>query len=93
MPIQFIEIDTVQVKGKTIGTKIYWPILNDDYTIKIKKEVEKFDEGLKAYYKGEWSKAAKSFKSCKLKIAKTFVERTTTKKPAKWNGIWEMKTK
>ena len=93
VPIIFMEIDTVQVKGKTVGKKIFWPIQEEHYTPKVKKEVALFEEGLQHYYAGKWQKALPLFKSCKLAVAKEFVMRTSGKSPKDWNGIWEMKTK
>ncbi len=94
MPIFFMEIDTVQVKGKTTGKKIYWPIPVDQLTTEMKKEVENFEEGLKLYYVGKWKKAFEYFKKCNLKVAEEFRKRTKdAKAPRGWNGIWEMKTK
>lgn len=94
MPMYFMEIDTVQVKGKTTGKKIYWPIPADQYTAEMKKEVEKFEAGLQLYYEGKWKKASEHFKKCTLKVAEEFQKRTKeTKAPRGWNGIWEMKTK
>lgn len=94
IPIYFMEIDTVQVKGKTTGKKIYWPILEEHYTAKVKKEVKIFEEGLALYYEGKWKKAYPFFKKCKLTAAKEFCTRTEGgRAPKNWNGIWEMKTK
>ena len=92
--ITFVEIDRVQVKGKTEGKTIFWPVLEKDYTPKLKKELNDFSIGLKLYYKGEWRKAYQYFKNSNLSIAKVFEERTkNSTSPARWNGIWAMKTK
>lgn len=92
--IYFQELDTVQVKGKTTGTQIYWPIPIADVDAAMEKSLATFSRGLKLYYKGTWSAAHKEFAKSKLKVAKVFEERTyRSKAPAKWNGIWEMKTK
>ncbi|RME90016.1 MAG: adenylate/guanylate cyclase domain-containing protein [Candidatus Hydrogenedentota bacterium] len=92
--IHFVEIDRVKVKGKTQGTQIYWPVLPDHLTPRLKKQISIFETALRYYYKGEWKKANDLFKDCKLKMAREFEARTASKKPpAKWNGIWEMKTK
>ena len=94
MPVHFMEIDTVQVKGKTVGKKIFWPILEEHFTTKMKNEVEIFSEALQLYYDGKWKKAAEIFKKCQLKVASEFLQRTQDSKcPKDWNGIWEMKTK
>lgn len=92
--IRFVEIDTVQVKGKTTGTQIYWPIPAEQMDKAMEKSVDAFAYGLKLYYKGNWPAAHKEFLKSKLSVARVFVERThRNKAPAKWNGIWEMKTK
>lgn len=92
---KFFEIDTVQVKGKTKGKKVFFPL---DTTIEnaedFIKEFETFEEGLAAYYKGDWKSARKSFKNADLEVSKIFLERMGLKSaPAKWSGIWEMTTK
>jgi len=92
--IYFQELDTVQVKGKTTGTHIYWPLLKAEITPSMEKSLESFSRGLKLYYKGNWPGAHKEFAKSKLSVAKIFSDRThKNKAPAKWNGIWEMKTK
>ena len=53
-----------------------------------------FEEGLAAYYAGDWSAARKAFKGCSLEVAQVFLERIGTKSaPADWSGIWTMTTK
>ncbi len=90
----FVEVDTVQVKGKTIGKKVFWPVPEAEYTRKLKTEVGYFSEGLELYYDGEWKKAYRLFAKCKLPLAEVFKDRTRNYEcPRKWNGIWEMKTK
>ena len=92
--IYFQELDTVQVKGKTTGTHIYWPIPVSEINPAMEKYLEAFSRGLKLYYKGNWPAAHKEFVRSKLTVARVFEERTyRSKAPAKWNGIWEMKTK
>ena len=94
LPMYFMEIDTVQVKGKTTGKKIFWPILEEHYTVKLKKEVQIFSAGLKHYYNGDWKKAHTEFKKCSLTVSKEFIMRTSANKaPKDWNGIWQMTTK
>ncbi|MCF7927773.1 MAG: adenylate/guanylate cyclase domain-containing protein [Spirochaetales bacterium] len=90
----FLEIDMVQVKGKTEGMKVYWPIpverLDDDF----KADVERFSRGLRAYYEGDWKQAYADFSAVNLAVAEIFAERTQPQKaPDDWNGIWTMKTK
>ncbi|WP_407435653.1 adenylate/guanylate cyclase domain-containing protein [Treponema sp.] len=92
---KFYEIDTVQVKGKTTGKKIYFPI--DTYVqgaVALSEKYDIFEEGLAFYYKGDWTKARKKFKESDLEVSEVFLERMGRKSaPAKWSGIWEMKTK
>lgn len=90
----FVELDIVQVKGKTIGKKIYWPIPEDSYTEELQKELILFADGLKLYYEGDWPKAFIKFKKCKLPLTKVFEDRTENNKcPKDWEGVWAMKTK
>ncbi len=92
--IHFLELDTVQVKGKTTGTRIFWPLLKEMQTKKIMEETKLFEEGLEAYYSGSWSKAYRLFGKLTLPMAEEFRSRTrVAKAPDNWNGIWEMKTK
>jgi adenylate cyclase len=90
----FIELDTVQVKGKTEGKKIYFPL---DSLITDAETLEKyavFSEGLSFYYKGDWTEARKLFRASKLELARVFLDRITIKQaPKDWSGIWEMTTK
>lgn len=90
----FLELDTVQVKGKTIGKKVYWPIptrvLDDD----LKANLIKFEESLGLYYKGQWQEANEGFKEIQLPMAEEFVNRTRGgKAPDNWRGIWTIVTK
>ena len=91
--IHFIEIDTVMVKGKTEGKRIYWPIMEADFDKAMQKYISAFELGLELYYKGKWVEANKKFRMCKLPVAEEFINRTDSKRPKVWNGIWEMKTK
>lgn len=92
---KFYEIDTVQVKGKTEGKKIYFPI--DTYVQganTLANSFDIFELGLKAYYKGDWATARKQFKKADLEVCEVFLERMGRKSaPAKWRGIWTMTTK
>ncbi|TAL39968.1 MAG: adenylate/guanylate cyclase domain-containing protein [Spirochaetes bacterium] len=92
--VRFVEIDTVQVKGKTKGTKIYWPVLQSELSRKAEQDVNTFNDGLASYYRGEWTAAARQFNKCSLTVAQVMYERVKdTKPPHNWNGVWEMKTK
>lgn len=91
--LHFIELDTVLVKGKTTGKKIYWPILDSEFDEAMSKQLTAFELGLELYYNGNWAEARKKFARCSLPMADVFKERTKVKCPKNWNGIWEMKTK
>lgn len=92
--IRFVEIDQVQVKGKTEGKRVYWAIPEDIWTPSLRKDVDAFSAGLKLYYDGDWKKAYRQFTQCSLPLAVVFRERTKdTACPKEWNGIWAMKTK
>ena len=92
--LHFIEIDRVQVRGKTIGKTIFWPILKKNFDRQIKAELSIFQSGLKLYYRGQWKKACKQFKACKLPLARVFEDRTgRVKCPKKWSGEWVINTK
>ncbi len=91
---KFIEIDTVQVKGKTKGKKIYFPFDTNEMEEALLEQYKKFEEGLKAYYDGDWKTARKVFKGLELDVTQVFLERMGTKgAPADWSGIWAMTTK
>ncbi len=93
-PVHFIELDTVQVKGKTTGRKVYLPVPKENYTQRIQREEKIFSEGLQLYYKGDWPAAYEKFRRCHFKFARVFRERTKgAAAPEGWNGIWEMTTK
>lgn len=92
--IKFIEVDTVQVKGKTTGKKIYWPIPVENFNRGFQKNISLFSEGLTYYYKGQWKKAYKYFEACNLPVAEVFRDRTQNYEcPKNWKGIWQMTTK
>ncbi len=91
---KFIEIDTVQVKGKTKGKKIYFPFDTNEMEEELLVKYQKFEEGLKAYYSGDWKTARKVFKGLELDVTQVFLERMGSKSaPADWSGIWAMTTK
>lgn len=91
---KFIEIDTVQVKGKTKGKKIYFPFDTNEMDEALLEKYQNFEEGLKAYYDGDWKAARKIFKGLELDVTQVFLERMGIKSaPADWSGIWTMTTK
>lgn len=92
--ITFMEIDQVQVKGKTIGTRIYWPITKENLDDDLLRDIDFFSKGLKAYYEGHWTEAFGLFEKCTLPLTEVFQSRTKDLKcPKDWSGIWTMKTK
>ena len=93
-PIFFMELDTVQVKGKTTGKRIFLPIPKESITPRVQSESAIYRRGLDLYYAGDWPAAYEEFKRCRLKAARVFRTRTRgNSAPATWNGIWEMKEK
>ena len=92
---KFFEIDTVQVKGKTLGKKIYFPFDTNEMDNALLPKYDLYEEGLQAYYSGDWKTARKSFKNADLpELTEVFLERMGNKSaPEGWNGIWTMTTK
>ena len=90
----FFELDTVQVKGKTEGKKVYFPLDCSEISYDYIERYKVFEHGLNAYYKGGWKTARKYFKECELDVTQVFMERMGLKSaPANWSGIWTMTTK
>ena len=89
------EIDTVLVKGKTIGAKIYWPIPQKSYDnkIELRTAINTFSQGLQFYYEGDWKNAYRLFADTPLALTGVFKERTQGVCPEKWDGIWKMTNK
>lgn len=91
---KFYEIDTVQVKGKTEGKKIFFPFDTNEMDAGLMEKYDIFEEGLKAYYEGDWKTARKLFKDADLEVTQVFLERMGLKSaPEDWSGIWTMTTK
>ena len=92
--IRFVELDKVQVKGKTEGKNIFWAIPDENVTSEMEKNLAVFSQGLDLYFKGNWSSAYGRFAQCTLPMARVFAMRTKDATcPNGWNGIWEMKAK
>ena len=90
----FFEIDTVQVKGKTEGKKIFFPVNLEESEQNLSSKFNIFEKALSAYYSGNWNEARKIFNDCGLETARVFLERMgSSKPPADWMGIWTMTTK
>lgn len=91
---RFVELDRVQVKGKTIGKKVFWPIPMDQFDDAMERDVELFVEGLHAYYEGNWREAERLFSTSELVPAHVFRERIAgLDAPEGWNGVWTMTEK
>ncbi|URA09937.1 adenylate/guanylate cyclase domain-containing protein [Thermospira aquatica] len=90
----FVELDQVQVKGKTQGKRIYWPLLRREMHEETKRDIELFARALQHYYVGEWEEAERLWRGTSLPCVPVFLERIEGKKPPKgWNGIWTMTSK
>ena len=93
---KFFEIDTVQVKGKTQGKKIYFPYdtLVSNSLSASEEDFENYEKALQSYYRGDWDSARREFKNCPLEAAQVFLERIADKSaPENWSGIWTMQSK
>lgn len=91
---KFIEIDTIQVKGKTEGKKIFFPFDTNEMGESLFESYKLFETGLKAYYEGDWKSARKILKETGLEVAEVFIERMGNKNaPEDWSGIWTMTSK
>lgn len=93
---KFYEIDTIQVKGKTKGKKIYFPLdTENEAQQKLMERFDIYEEALQAYYDGDWKNARKLFKKVNMEVAEVFMERMGARgnAPDKWRGIWTMTTK
>jgi len=90
----FCELDMVQVKGKTQGKKIFWPIPVDKMDDELKHDINTFSEALHRYYRGDWPEAVPYFEQSSLTVAQTFRDRIAGKQaPENWNGVWTMTEK
>ena len=93
---KFYEIDTIQVKGKTKGKKIFFPLDTESEAQRaLVPQFELFEQALQAYYSGDWKNARKLFKGVEMEVADVFKERMGARgnAPEKWRGIWTMTTK
>ena len=92
---KFFEIDTVQVKGKTEGKKIYFPLDTEDKSpANLEEKFAIYEKALKSYYSGDWNNARAEFKKCEIDAAQVFLERIgESQAPENWSGIWTMQTK
>lgn len=97
------DVDLVVVKGKTEPVGIYEVLdYHSEQTFpNLMDTVNQFNEGISQYRKGNWSKAAASFREA-LKanagdaLSQTYIERCDYLQqhpPANWDGVWVMKSK
>lgn len=89
----FAELDQVQVKGKLEGKRIYWPIPKSELSNELELKLKLFNEGLLAYYDGDWEKASSLWDGIDLPMIDEFKKRLENEKPQDWTGIWAMTTK
>lgn len=91
---RFYEIDTVQVKGKTEGKKIFFPYDTLEPDGELEKQFESFEAGLQEYYAGNWSEARKLMRKSGHDVTEIFLQRMSARNlPENWSGIWTMTTK
>ncbi|MFO8063789.1 MAG: adenylate/guanylate cyclase domain-containing protein [Spirochaetia bacterium] len=91
---RFVELDTVTVKGKTGGSRIYWPVERDKIDDDFERDLNNFSEGLQLYYDGKWPQAYEAFSACSLPVSEVFIARTKdSTAPTDWDGIWKMTEK
>ena len=89
----FVEVDCVQVKGKTQQTTLYWPLRNADVTPELTRKLALYAQALKEYRFGRWAEARPLFKAAGLPLADALIERTQGDCPSGWNGIWVLNDK
>ncbi len=92
--LEFLELDMVKVKGKDEGKRVYWPVPKKIITAAMRRDMKKYSEALRLYYRGDWKMSAILFGECSLPPAEVFIHRTREgKAPSNWNGIWTMDSK
>lgn len=92
-PCVFIQIDRVRVKGKREASDIYWPLRKTDLSRIEKKHLNRYQDALDHYVRGDWEQAHQGFKNCNLPMAQEMAGRTRGVCPADWNGVWRLTTK
>lgn len=92
---RFVEIDKVQVKGKTEGKRIFFPLDTKMESPDVIAKFGIFSQALEEYYAGRWSRARELFRSCPLDLCAVFLERIgqIENAPDGWEGVWTMTTK
>ena len=89
----FYEIDTVQVKGKVEGKKIFFPYDTNHKDAELENKWKMFENALQDYYTGDWAKSRIAMQECGLSVCEVFIERMQGTKPVNWSGIWTMTSK
>ena len=89
----FVNIDRVQVKGKTQSTPIYWPLLKSDLDKEMLARLGELKEALSSYYAGEWQRSQQIFSTLSFPFSPLFIERTQGTPPHNWNGVWVQENK
>ena len=96
------ELDDIRLKGKSIPTTVYELICPRSETRPDLEELKaRYEEGLKHYREGEWSKAMNLFESILQDQpdgpAQTAIERchhyASHPPPPDWDGVWQMHEK
>jgi adenylate cyclase len=91
---KFVELDTVQVKGKTEGKRIFYPLDLDAADPTELERYDRYSKGLTAYYEGRWDEARLDFAASGVMAASVFLQRIEGRAaPADWNGVWTMESK
>jgi adenylate cyclase len=96
--IEARELDLIIVAGKSEPVRVYELLGRKNEINKIKRDVrDRFEEGLRYYWKGEWKTAMELLKAC-LEIdpedgpAKVFLSRINVfmrqPPPSGWSGVW-----
>jgi adenylate cyclase len=92
--LYFLEIDTVQVKGKSVGQKIYWPVPLEMVDDHLQVQFDKFAASRVLYNSGDWRGAHQRFEQVNLPVAEEFIRRTGSgEAPENWSGTWNLETK
>lgn len=91
------EISRVRVVGKDIPVTVYEPYLPEDFTAR-KETLDRFDQGLRAFYRGDLKEALAIFQSITQvdAPARAYAAKCTellTNPPPQWDGVWQMTEK
>ena len=98
------ELDLIRVKGKIQPVRVYEVVAKKRSALSNAQLLlcDEFDQGLIAYRKREWKDALAAFERVLLVVpgdgpSETYINRCTyfskSPPPAKWDGVFEMKSK